>query len=213
MRQHLARLHLMRGREDAAVKLLQAVADRDDLDRDLAWKLAETELAMGHDETAAKILSSIFRRFRSVRALLRQTEIVSRLEGPRAAAGLLQQAQGLAPSCEEVRLRAAREALAAGLLEKAIESLDPLLRMHPTVAEYPYLLGEARARQEKLDEAEALWHRAVELEATFVPVRLALARLYLRGTRHDEARRELDEVLRLDPENVEAKALLDATRP
>jgi len=150
MREHLARLYLMRGREDAAVEQLRAAARRGDLERDLAWKLIEADLAAGHVAAAKDQLRSFTRRFRSPRAYLKLAE----LEEGKTAAPLLRRAEGLAPSSEEVLVRSARASLAAGSAEWAAEAAESLLRMHPADADYQRLLGEARARLRSQSEGK-----------------------------------------------------------
>jgi predicted Zn-dependent protease len=46
--------------------------------------------------------------------------------------------------------------------------------------------------------------RAVELDSTFVPPRLSLAKLYIRAERWAEAVTELEKVTTLDPESADA---------
>lgn len=204
MREHLARLYLMRGREDAAVEQLRAAAPDGDLERDLAWKLIEAELAAGNATAAKDLLRSFTQRFRSPRAYLKLAE----LEDAKTAATLLREAEGLAPSSEEILTRSAHACLDAGFVQWAADSLGSLLRILPEVAEYHYLFGEVRLRLGNLTGGEESLRRAVELDPSRLPARLALARAYLRLERPGDARAELDEVLRLDPENAEAKALL-----
>jgi tetratricopeptide (TPR) repeat protein len=61
-------------------------------------------------------------------------------------------------------------------------------------------------------EAEKNFKRAVEAEPAYIPARLDLARLYLAQGKEREARKQAEDVIRLDPDNVQAQNILARIR-
>jgi tetratricopeptide (TPR) repeat protein len=93
-----------------------------------------------------------------------------------------------------------------GAYEEGIAQYERALEIDPNLAAAHYLIGEAVQKQADGDPArgEAHLKRAIELDATFTPARLSLARLYMRAERWTEAVAELEEVKRRDPDVAEA---------
>lgn len=105
--------------------------------------------------------------------------------------------------------RAERLERAAGLigsnqLAEAEQQLNEVLKLAPNEATALNLLGAIRAKQGKLDEAEALFSRAVRSDNTLTGAHMNLAYLYLLKGAHEKTASELKEVLRLEPTNAEA---------
>ncbi len=124
------------------------------------------------------------------------------------AESLLQPLHSLAPNAERVLLLSARIALARTEPASALLPLQALQRMHPSVAEYSYLLGVARLALSDLQNAEVALRRAIEL-APKNHLAWAGLGLSLNGLdRHQEARAVLGEALRLRPESIEARAAM-----
>ena len=69
-------------------------------------------------------------------------------------------------------------------------------------------LGDARLKANDLSEAETLYHEALSLDDELAPARLGLARVLTRRGEFPEAVRELKILLRTDPQNYNAQALL-----
>jgi tetratricopeptide (TPR) repeat protein len=98
---------------------------------------------------------------------------------------------------------------AAGLIggnrmEEAEQQLNEILRAAPEEAAALNLLGAVRAKQGRLDEAEALFLRSVRSDGNFIGSHMNLAYLYLLKGAPDKTILELKEVLRLDPDNADA---------
>jgi tetratricopeptide (TPR) repeat protein len=207
-RQHLARLYLQGQRLEPAVVQLREAAARGPLDRDLALRLAETELAAGDHAAAERELLSVVDRFESVRALL----LLARLQAGRGeaaeAAANLDRAARIAPSSEEVLIARARIALAGRAPVPALLALEPLTRMHPEEAEYAYLLGVARLQIGESDGSVEALERSLAIEPRR-PLTLIALGLALNGQkRFADARQVLRRGLQLEPENAEALAAL-----
>ena len=207
-RQHLARLYLLQKRRGDAVTQLRAAARLGPLERDLAMTLASVEIAAGDAEAAERQLRSVAERFESVQALLQLSSIASARGDAEASLQSLQQAITIAPASEQVLATYARASLAAGLPVPAIMSLEPLTRMHPTVAEYPYLMGVALMQVGEVAGSTDSLRRSLELAPDRAPALIGLGLILNQQKRHAEAREALTRSLVLDPENIDALAAL-----
>lgn len=80
------------------------------------------------------------------------------------------------------------------------------LQVDPKLAVVHYLIADALLKQPDADPVriESNLKRAVEMDATFAPARLALAKLFMRGERWSEAVVVLESVVKLDPNEAEA---------
>jgi Tfp pilus assembly protein PilF len=93
-----------------------------------------------------------------------------------------------------------------GQYGEAIKSYERALAVNDKLGVVDFLLAEVLLKQASVDEALISEHlvRAVKLEPSFAPARLALGKLYARGNRLTEAQAELEEVIKLDPNLAEA---------
>ena len=112
-------------------------------------------------------------------------------------------AQG-ATAAPQSRLEQAAAAIAADRLAEAEQQLNSVLKSAPTDVLALNLLGTVRAKQGRLDEAEALFARAVRADRRFVGAHMNLAYLYMLKGAPEKTAAELREVLRLDPANMDA---------
>ena len=104
----------------------------------------------------------------------------------------------------ESRLENAATLIRDHRLAEAEQQLNLILRAAPNEAAALNLLGTVRAQQGKLDEAENLLRRAAKIDPAFVPVHMNLAFLYVLKNLPEKTISELKEVVRLDPNNIEA---------
>lgn len=89
-------------------------------------------------------------------------------------------------------------------LAEAEQELNSILKAKPNDPLALNLLGTVRAQQERYDEAEILFTRAVRADAKFVGARMNLAHLYTIKREPSKASALFAEVLKLDPTNTEA---------
>jgi tetratricopeptide (TPR) repeat protein len=89
-------------------------------------------------------------------------------------------------------------------LPEAEQELKEVLRLAPNDASALNLLGAIRAQQKKLDEAEALFLRAIRTDGQFAGAHMNLAYLYALKGLPEKTISELKAVLRLDPNNGDA---------
>ena len=114
-------------------------------------------------------------------------------------------ARAQAPAAaRQSRLEQAAAHIAADRLAEAEQQLDAMLKAAPADVLALNLLGTVRAKQGRLEEAEALFLRAVRADRRFVGARMNLAYLYLLRGAPEKTAAELREVLRLDPANMDA---------
>ena len=86
-------------------------------------------------------------------------------------------------------------------IEEAEQQLNAILKASPNEALALNLLGTIRAKQGRLDEAEALFTRAISIDTQFLGAHMNLAYLYLLKGVPDKTISVLREILRLDPNN------------
>jgi tetratricopeptide (TPR) repeat protein len=206
--QHRARRYLAENRENDAVIELRRAAEIGPLERDLALKLASVEQAAGNPALAERQLRSVAERFKSVQALLLLARFQSSRRDAAGALESLQRARSLAPNSEDVLSASAQVSLAVRAPVPAILALEPLTRMCPTVAQYPYLLGVALMQAGDMLAAVEPLRKAEKLEPGRVLTLVALG-LALNGRKlYAEARPHLLRGLELEPDNLEAVAAL-----
>jgi len=206
--QRRARRYLAENREKDAVIALRRAAAIGPLERDLALKLASVEQAAGNEDLAERQLRSVVERFKSAQALMQLARLQSRQRDPAGALGSLARARALAPNSEDVLSASAQVSLAVRAPVPAILALEPLTRMCPTVAQYPYLLGVALMQAGDMLAAVEPLRQAERLEPGRVLTLVALG-LALNGRKlYGEAKPHLLRGLELEPDNVEAVAAL-----
>ncbi len=101
----------------------------------------------------------------------------------------------------------ARERFERISVEAGLAVYRSALERHPDAAGVWAAYGEDLHRLAREDEAFEALTRAVELDGAAVPARMALARVAVALGRQDEARRQVKEVLTLDPAHSGARAM------
>jgi tetratricopeptide (TPR) repeat protein len=207
-RQLLARLRFQQKRDAEAVVELRKAAAAGPLPRDLGLKLAAAEITDGHPVLAERQLRSVAERYHSVQALMDLARMQTRQKEFSAGLVTLRQARALAPNSEDVLNAFAQVALAARAPVSALQVLEPLARMCPTVAHYHYLLGVALLQAGDVQSSTAPLREADRLEPNR-PFTLIALGLVLNGQKmYGEAKASLARALDLEPDNVEAVAAL-----
>src|SRR5687767_9380280 len=87
---------------------------------------------------------------------------------------------------------------------EAERQLAAISRTAPNSPDVLNLLGTIRAKQNRLNEAESLFLQTLKIEERFTPARMNLSYLYVLKRAPDKAIFQLREVLRVQPDNVEA---------
>ncbi len=102
------------------------------------------------------------------------------------------------------RLENAAVSIRENRLVEAERQLEAILKTNANQPDALNLLGAVRAKQKRFDEAEKLFTRAVNANASLVSARMNLVQLYLLQSKPQAAISELNGVLRLQPDNTEA---------
>lgn len=145
---------------------------------------------------------------RSVRTLLEQARVEASSGNRAAALDTLRQARVLAPNSEQVLSAIAHVSLAARAPLPAVDVLEPLTRICPTVGQYHYLLGVALIQAGDLVAAVEALQQAQRLEPDRALTLMALG-LALNGRKlYSEAEPHLRRSLELQPGNIDVLAAL-----
>ncbi|MGD9980735.1 MAG: sulfotransferase [Hyphomonadaceae bacterium] len=110
-------------------------------------------------------------------------------------------AQSIRASVHDPRLMEAAIALCENRLAVAEHMLRPHLRAHPTDVAAIRMLAEVGARLGRFEDAEKLLRRCLELAPSFHAARHNYAIVLHRESKSVEALKQLDVLLRVDPEN------------
>jgi tetratricopeptide (TPR) repeat protein len=102
------------------------------------------------------------------------------------------------------RLERAAALISSNRIEEAEQQLNYVLKVKPNDPVAFNLLGTIRAKQGRLDDAEAFFSRAIRIDNELLGAHMNLAYLYLLKGVPEKTALELKEVLRLDPNNADA---------
>jgi len=109
-----------------------------------------------------------------------------------------------APDRADYRLSLAKIYFRAGKYGEAASQYQMLIDKNPKIADLYVRLGESKGNGNDLNGAIEAFRKAKEIDpANYLPV-LELALLYNRTGRDEEARKTYEEVIKLQPDNVEA---------
>ena len=89
--------------------------------------------------------------------------------------------------------------------EEAIPHLKKAIRLDPEFGVTYFNLGNAYLNQGNLDEAQKAYDLAVSYGVNFLSMHWKLYDIYIRQEKRLEAKQELETILQIDPENMEAK--------
>ena len=206
--QNLALLYFRVGAEDRAITHLRRAAELGRLDRNLAARLAQAELAAGNLQAAEAQLQLLSDAHGSVNAQLQLARLQAQQGRHTDALALLRRALAVAPSSEDLLALYARTALASRNPAWTIRPLQALIRMVPEEPDYPYLLGVAHMQVGQLEEAAEVLSAAVDQRPDHLLSFVALGLTLNRSKQYDQAVEALRRAVLLAPENTEALAAL-----
>lgn len=103
------------------------------------------------------------------------------------------------PNDQQLRLAYAESLIAVGKFEEAYEQYDRAVAVGEDRAEYRFAAGMAASQAKLLDQAEAQWLRARELDRSNPQYPLYLAQLQRKAGRNGDARANLVTAVQLDP--------------
>lgn len=144
----------------------------------------------------------------SIRDLVLQARQLAGRGEHRQAAMLLERALMAAPNSEEVLRDYAHNSLAIKDPVGAMGALEPLTRMHPDHAEYPYLMGVAQLQVAGVGLAVESLQRSLSLDPNRPLTMIALGFAFNAQKKFDAAKEVLTRSLVLAPDEVEALAAM-----
>jgi tetratricopeptide (TPR) repeat protein len=206
--QHLARLYLEQKREAEAIAELRRAVALGPLERDLGLKLAAAELAEGHPVLAERQLRAVAERYDSVTALMELAKLQVRQKNLAAALSTLARARTLAPNSEEALNASAQVWLTMRTPVPALQVLEPLARICPSVAQYRYMLGVALMQAGDVPAATDVLKEAERLDPARPSTLFALGLVLNTQKMYGEARPYLVRGLALEPDSVDGMAAL-----
>jgi tetratricopeptide (TPR) repeat protein len=207
-RQLLARLYIDQKRDAEAIVELRKAALAGPLPRDLGMRLARAEIADGHPALAEQQLRAVARRYDSVQALMELARLQIRQKDAAGALSTLRKARDLAPNSEAVLSAFAQVALSMQAPVPALQVLEPLGRMCPTVAQYQYMLGVGLMQAGDIQSSIPALREADRLEPDRPLTLIALGLVLNTQRMYGEARACLVRALDLEPDNVDGMAAL-----
>ena len=207
-RQLLARLCFDQKRDAEAIVELRQAARAGTLPRDLGLRLAAAEIADGHPALAELQLRAVAERHKSVQALMELARLQTRQKETTGALASLEEARALAPNAEDVLNAFAQVSLSLRAPVPALQVLEPLARMCPTVAQYHYMLGIALMQAGDIQSSTAPLREADRLEPDRPFTLVALGLVLNTQRMYGEAKPYLVRSLDLEPDNVDAVAAL-----
>jgi len=90
-------------------------------------------------------------------------------------------------------------------IQSAVNDLQGVVRSSPRNFVARYDLGRAHMAKGEVEQARLAFEEAIKQRGDYLPPRLALAQLYLRGGEHAKAVQTADEILAMDQGNLSAR--------
>jgi tetratricopeptide (TPR) repeat protein len=143
-----------------------------------------------------------------VQALLELARLQTRQKDAAGALASLQKARALAPNSEDVLSAFAQVSLTVAAPVPALQVLEPLARMCPTVARYHYMLGIALMQAGDIQSSVVPLREADRLEPDRPTTLIALGLVLNSQLMYVEAKPYLLRALDLEPDNVDGVAAL-----
>ncbi len=104
-------------------------------------------------------------------------------------------------------LKYAEALLANGQQKQAAEYLEGIKARFPDAANMEQTMGQLMLQRQQYDEAAAVARKLIEKNAGDLEARLLLARALAAQSKIEEAKRQLDEIIAIDPRNKEANGI------
>jgi tetratricopeptide (TPR) repeat protein len=196
----LSRLNLEAGNRDAALSLAEAATQTEPANIAASMALARGLLAQGDVARAEKELSALEARLPDsavVKTLLGLLQ--ARRNNSQAARKLYERALTLDPKSTEALAGLVTLDIRARDVDAAVARVDAALARDPQRPELLVLAAQTYALAGQASRTEQALRRAVALDPGFLQAYGLLARYYLQQHRLDDAKAELESVLKRDP--------------
>lgn len=128
------------------------------------------------------------------------------------AAAAFQQYEKVQPGKSDARLYAAKSLINLGQVEEAASTLEPYVSSNPNSQDAVYLLAYLRFREDKPRESLKLFTAAAKLKTPTSDDLKIVSLDYVLLNDYDDAARYLEDSLKMDPNNLEARYHLGRVR-
>ena len=200
------------GREEA-MRLVQDVLARNP--RDGMAIAARFELEMAAGDQGAALRSA--RELAEIRAgdadtLVKAGRLARDKDDPRLATRLFEEAARRSPGDPDILGFLGTARLASGDLDGAQKALQSARRLRPRDPRAPFYLGNIALLRNDERAAKELFAEALKLDPTFTPPLVNLGRWLAEHRRVPEAIEVVEDALRRNPQDTEARRLLEALK-
>ena len=201
----LSNLYLRANRPADAVRLLAPVVERSPRFLAGRYQLGLAYLASNEPTLAIAQLEELHRQLPdSIPARFQLGVAYSRAGRVREALAQLDPLAKTLEKSAEYQLERGRALLVAGRFDEALAAANSAQRL-ASQAPQPYLLiGQIQTRRRDNKAAREMFAKAAEVDATYVPARLALGGLDLAEKNPDAANKEFDAAIQANPKSLPA---------
>lgn len=126
----------------------------------------------------------------------------------KAATVLAREAAARFPGVARVQFEYASLLHRQGRWEQAGPLLEAAMRSDASYEEPWYLYGDVLAKQEQAEKSIPYFERAIALRSDYLPARMALARAYVTLSKWEAAKQQVEEAIRIKPEDPQPYLLL-----
>lgn len=199
---------MLAGQHAAALPILERVVKKRPDDVSVLGNLAACYQETGNPTRAVELLQrALVLDPNAFASHLNLADAYLRLQKVDEALQSAQRACELAPDLGRAHLMRARALVTRGDVEPAYLALRESVKLDANNPTTYVALFEVCARLNRTDEARAWCQRAVEVDPTYLPSRVNLAYLLLKTGDLAAARVQVDELLRLAPQNERVLAM------
>ena len=110
---------------------------------------------------------------------------------------------------EEAELQKENAELTGQILDQALDALEAAVKLNPRSAPAYFLLGSANYKSSFLEEAEAAFKKAHDLDPNLSRIHLLLANIYVRQSKWQEVIEHVDTYLKENPKAPDRAAVED----
>lgn len=110
---------------------------------------------------------------------------------------------------EEAELQKENADLTGQILDQALDALEAAVKLNPHSAPAYFLLGSANYKSSFLEEAEAAFKKAHDLDSNLTRIHLLLANIYLKQSKWQEVIEHVDTYLKENPKAPDRAAVED----
>jgi tetratricopeptide (TPR) repeat protein len=201
----LSGFYVRANRAGDAIRLLAPVVERAPRFAQARYLLADAYLANNDPALAISQLEEVQRQIPgNPRVGFRLAAAYTRAGRPRDALAQLDPLGKILDKVADYQLERGRALLLLGRLDEAFGAASAARRLAPQSPQPYLLLGQIETGRRDAKSARNMYTKAAELDATYVPARLALGQLDLAANDPDAAVKEFDTAIQANPKSLPA---------